>query len=363
LTDRPSQRSPRRRRNAARWIAAIVVIAAVAGAAGYVATRHHHRHANADKPAVRVPTSTNPVLRIQGVNDRRFPASIYPVPNTPPGGAYPQCPSLFGVGPRPTLDPAAYAGIVSDFGHPSLLNDLRRADRSLWPLIVAADRNPPPLRPRQEMPSARHPGRGISVAPAMRDDDRGPAIHACGRAIVKRSVAVRIGPNAPFDPPMYDFWVLQRNRHLLIWGRTPTLYADGSFLAYRSQRPLMYPQPTDPCYSNDVPYRFRQAGNGVAVQVRAHRAGLRDFTCSLPAWQKVSLLTTRYAHGAPLVDTGPYAPLVLHSGQRASFRITPFRCAGPRREFNTLAIRYDSYSVDLSVGGCGAAVSGYRLDR
>jgi hypothetical protein len=305
--------------------------------------------------------NTKPPL--PGANDPQFPASIYPTPTTAARGGYPQCPSLVGIGPRPSLNPAAYVGIVSDFGTPSFTNDLRRADRSLWPDILAADENPPVPALRQEMPSAGDPSRGITVVPAIDDDASGGAIHDCGRAIVERSVALRIGPNPAMDPPEYDVWVLQRHGRLLIWGRDPSIWANGSFLAYRNQRRYMYPQALSPCASgNDVLSEPNSMVPTTSVRFTVPHRPLSE-PCSLVGWPAVRLITAT-ADGISVrpQDVGPDTPVIMRSGQDASFVVTAKKCSGPHRTYVDVKWGGTLLAVTMPVGRCGATVSSYRLN-
>jgi len=312
-------------------------------------------------PAVYQGNIYNTKPPLPGVNDPRFPSSVYPMPTVASRGNYPQCPSVVGVGPRPSLNPAAYSGLVTDFGHPSLLNDLRRADRSLWPLILAADENPPSPRPRQEPASTLHPARDITVIPALQDDLSQQGIHACGSELLKDSVAIRVGPNARMDPPLEDFWVLQRHGQLLMWSHMPSIWANGSFLNYRNQTKLMYPEPIDPCDLGAVAASTHTA-NSTSIRLVLHNGKMSSYSCTLVGWPNVTLIRPPDFHPLRTQPAGPDTPVILRPGDTASVVISARTCSGPRHVYDDVTLGGSQSIVSLPVGPCGVTVSSYHLE-
>src|SRR5271154_206964 len=97
----------------------IVVPLSLAGGSATPPAHHHHQR-----------------LPLPKLNDPRFPESIYPAPGKTPQHSTIACPSLAGTDPTaPPLNKAAYQQLASDFGAQSFVNDLRRSDRSLWPVL------------------------------------------------------------------------------------------------------------------------------------------------------------------------------------------------------------------------------------
>lgn len=168
------------------------------------------------------------------VDDPQFPAAVFPAPATTAHGNYPACPSLTGTDPvAPPLDKASYVDIVTDFGHPSYANDLRRADRSLWPEIRRADRQPGADAPVTAVPVSKW--QSLRIIPAAQDVYRQVAQHYCGQALLDRSAALVLGPDQ--SPALQsDVYVLRRAGHLLLWGLTPNQYASGSFVPAATQQ-------------------------------------------------------------------------------------------------------------------------------
>jgi RNA polymerase sigma factor (sigma-70 family) len=339
----------------------VVVVAVAVGVAIPLSTSaaSHQPHPTGIDP----PDLSRTRQPLPGLDDPRFPVSVYPAAVGPVKDGFPQCPSIEGVGPRPTLDPAAYAGIVSDFGHPSLQNDLRRTDRSLWPLVLAADQNPPLRRVPQQMPVASDPGKGITVVPAAKDGLTRGAASACGAELVARSVAVQVGPNTLTMTAADDILVLQRHGHLLIWGRDPTLYANGSFLAYRNVQRLIDTK------SDVAPCRLDGSSNAV-VSIAGNTAHVSifelpqsPFSCSLIGWPAIRLATPDYAQQVTPTDVGLDTPVLLRPHQSASFTITARSCGGAHTTYTNGQFAAGDLALEMSVGECGATVSSYTLDK
>jgi RNA polymerase sigma factor (sigma-70 family) len=353
-----------RRRTLVSTVTFVAVLAVAAGIAIPLSAKSQTSHPP-HQLAIDPPNLNQTQPSLPSASDPRFPASVYPAPVGPVRGGFPQCPSIEGVGPRPTLDPAAYAGIVSDFGRPSLVSDLRRTDRSLWPLVLAADQNPPRRAIPQEMPLATDPGSGITVIPATKDDLTRAAASVCGADLVARSVAVQVGSNqAVYDTAEADILVIQRHGHLLIWGRDPTMYANGSFLAYRNVRRLIDNKSiVAPCSLNGV-------GNGSTItfgQDSAHvtvsNAADTDTSCSLIGWPTLRLATPDYTQQVTPTDVGPDTPVLLRSGQSATFTITARPCGGAHQTYDNGLFGGGDLALVLSVGPCGATVTSYTLDK
>jgi hypothetical protein len=343
---------------------AVIVGAVIAGGLG----AHHHSTtaSSVETSSVGRPGVTPAVDHVTepgfpAVGAPGFSARVYPLPVQPRHGGDLRCPNSAGVSQRPPLRPALYAGIVGDFGHPSYRNDLRRADRSLWPLIQAADRNPPTASRHQLAASRRHPGLGIHVIPALQDDERGAGIAACGRRLVERSVALRIGGTPHFDPPIEDIWVLRRHGVLLIWSRRPITFANGSFFTHRDREHPTAPNFLTSCdlWSEDLSIATRPDHRSATVTV-SNSTGAAP--CVLAGRPHLILRTATYLHTARLIAMASTDPIILRRTQTASATLTALPCDGRRRPYTDAETQQTYFAVDLSLGPCGASLSSYHLD-